>query len=131
MTEPTTEAGRQRVDVLLDGMIGLQHLRGRLSKVTRDDAKELLAVLDALVEARADCIDQYQYETDTAMDYGQGRADARKEAAERFAEDLIAEIGSMRSIESWSKVETEARRSAYDDVLAVISDRLALLDPQP
>ena len=46
-------------------------------------------------------------------------------AVRQFAEDLIAEIGSMRSMQSWSKVETEARRSAYDDVLAVISDRLA------
>ena len=48
-------------------------------------------------------------------------------AVRQFAEDLIAEIGSMSAIESWSKVETEARRSAYNDVLAVISDRLARL----
>jgi hypothetical protein len=52
-----------------------------------------------------------------------------------FAEDLIAEIGSMMSVSSWSKIETEARRSAYNDVLAVISDRLAALpvreDSQP
>ena len=49
-------------------------------------------------------------------------------AVRRFAEDLVAEIGSMRSMQSWGKVETEARRSAYDDVLAVISDRLATFD---
>jgi hypothetical protein len=46
-------------------------------------------------------------------------------------EDLVAEIGSMMSVSSWSKVETEARRSAYSDVLAVISDRLAALAARP
>ena len=61
---------------------------------------------------------------------GQLFAAIETEAARLTLEDMTAEIGSMMSIESWSKVETQARHSAFSDVLAVISDRLSLLSTE-